>query len=332
MNADTDAMPELLFVGDREAVHLDARQIRYSADSGQRIRVRRGVYVDATWWRDASSIRRHLLRVQAVALTRPSRTVFGYWSAAAVWSYPSVSRWPDDVHVVVPPGCGAHSRCGVRFHRECLDARDVTRVGELTVTSPARTLVDLARTAPFSDAVIAIDAALADRRSPDDGCVSKVELFDAVSRMRRGAARARRVIEFADGGAANPGESLSRIAMLECGFESPEVQTEHPNPLGGRYFTDFEWPEHRVIGEFDGRGKYLKEEFLDGRTPGEVVYEEKTREDHLRAEGNSVVRWGWHELQQPGRLVALLSDAGVPYRRSTRRGASESLSEWSAPR
>ncbi|MCU1481964.1 MAG: hypothetical protein JWQ19_2750 [Subtercola sp.] len=314
MNTSESELPGLLVVGDATAVHLDARQIRHSADTGQRVRLRRGVYVGAEQWHAASAAARYRLRVEAAASTRRRPPVLGYWSAAAVWGYPRVGPWPDEVHVVVPRGTGAHSRSGIRFHREQLNDDEVTEVGGLTVTSPARTLVDLARTASFRDAVVAIDSALDVRRNAASGQVSKEQVMSAIFAQSRGAARATRAVQFANGRAVNPGESLSRILVLESGFPSPELQTEHANPDGGKYFTDFEWPRHRIVGEFDGRGKYLKDEFLQGRAPGDVVYAEKRREDHLRAEGNTVVRWGWHELHHPGLLVALLGSAGLPFR------------------
>jgi hypothetical protein len=45
-----------------------------------------------------------------------------------------------------------------------------------------------------------------------------------------------------------------------------------------------------VAGEFDGIDKYLKPEFLKGRTAAQAVVEEKLREDRIRATGAGVVR------------------------------------------
>ncbi|GGF20484.1 CTP synthase [Subtercola lobariae] len=314
-------LPEMLVVGAPGSMDMDAHRLHRSVKTGQRLRLRRGVYIDAECWREASPAERYLLRVHAVVRTRGAPPVLGYSSAAALWGYPRVSAWPVDVHVIVPPQLGAHSKYGIRFHREILDEADVAVRASIELTSPARTLINIARTQSFGHAVVAVDAALNTRRGLDEGRVTKTQLIEALNSSRHGAARALRVVEFAAGSSANPGETLSRIAIFEHGFVQPQLQTEHPNPDGGRYFTDFEWPECRLIGEFDGRGKYLKDELLAGRDPGEVVYEEKRREDHLRAEGNRVVRWGWRELQEPGRLVALLSAAGLPFR-SRNRGRS----------
>jgi hypothetical protein len=98
----------------------------------------------------------------------------------------------------------------------------------------------------------------------------------------------------------------------ELGFPAPELQVEHRAPDGGKYFTDFEWPAHRVIGEFDGKGKYLKDEYLGGRTPGEAMYDEKLREDSLRDEDNSVKRWGWDDAWKRTPIRVRLLAAGLP--------------------
>ncbi|UFS59305.1 hypothetical protein [Subtercola endophyticus] len=257
-----------------------------------------------------------------MARSRSRRPIFSYSSAAALWRFPRIGPWPADVHITDAPESGGHSRYGVRYHRERLCESDITVSNGFLVTTPARTIIDLARRASFREAVVAADAALNERRTPERGRVLKTELVEQAQSSLRGASRAGSVVSFADGRSANPGETLSRLVMLETGLIAPELQTEHPNPDGGKYFTDFEWPAYKIIGEFDGRGKYLKDEFLGGRAPGEVVYEEKRREDHLRAEGNTVARWGWRELHEPGRLLAMLSAAGVPYRSSRRAPGS----------
>jgi hypothetical protein len=95
----------------------------------------------------------------------------------------------------------------------------------------------------------------------------------------------------------------------------------HPSPIRGtRYFkTDFEWPELQKIGEFDGREKFLKDDMLGGRNPGQAVYDEKLREDALRAEGNDVARWGMPAVQRPAELRDALVRLGIPLTRGNMR-------------
>jgi hypothetical protein len=58
---------------------------------------------------------------------------------------------------------------------------------------------------------------------------------------------------------------------------------------------DFGWPERSAVGEFDGEVKFGRL-LRPGQDPGKVVFEEKIREDALRAQGLNVVRWTWREL------------------------------------
>jgi hypothetical protein len=69
--------------------------------------------------------------------------------------------------------------------------------------------------------------------------------------------------------------------------------------------VDFGWPEKRTIGEFDGKEKYGRL-LRPGRSPADAVYAEKLREDALRAEGLSMVRWGWDALPDFGPTAARL--------------------------
>jgi hypothetical protein len=50
--------------------------------------------------------------------------------------------------------------------------------------------------------------------------------------------------------------------------------------------TDFAWPEHKMLGEMDGKVKYGAL-LRPGETPTDAVFREKRREDRLR----EVTRW-----------------------------------------
>jgi hypothetical protein len=292
----------------------DARQARREVDLGHATRLRRGVFTTAERWRGNDPEQRYLDQIRAVVETRKHDPVVSHQSAAALWGIPLGRPWPRAVHVLARPDSHARSKNGVLVHRTEFALDEIVEIDGVLVTSPARTLLDLARTMSFADAVVALDHALNPERADPEVLVYADELCEALARggSARGLTRAQRAIDFARPNVANPGESLSRVAIFELGFPDPELQTRHRNPRGGWYFTDHEWLALRVIGEFDGKGKYLKEEYLRGRSPGEVVYEEKLREDHLRAEGFTVVRWGWAELTDRALLRRLLLAAGLP--------------------
>jgi hypothetical protein len=95
------------------------------------------------------------------------------------------------------------------------------------------------------------------------------------------------------------------------GLSSPILQQPFPREGGGNWWVDFWWPEFGVIGEFDGRMKYLDAALRGGRTADEVVYDEKRREDELRRHCRAFVRWGWDEARDPASLATILRVAGV---------------------
>ena len=184
-------------------------------------------------------------------------------------------------------------------------------------TSLARTVVDVARSSTFREGVAIADAALHGLRDHTGRAlrkpVDKGELLDELiaAGSRRGVAQARAVIDFADGASESPGESCSRVGFRILGLPAPLLQQEFRDRLGLIGFTDFWWPECRLMGEFDGGSKYTDLTFLRGRTPGRALADEKRREDRLRATGRGMSRWGWAIALSPPRLRVHLRDAGL---------------------
>ena len=99
--------------------------------------------------------------------------------------------------------------------------------------------------------------------------------------------------------------------MLTARIPAPDLQVPVVGASGRRYFADFYWADRRHIGEFDGAAKYTDPRFLQGRTPQQVLLDEKRREDDLRAAGYRVTRWDWETALSPVRLGALLRHAGI---------------------
>ena len=191
---------------------------------------------------------------------------------------PALGRDDRLVHVVVPGGRGRRRR-GVAVHANELDPADVVELDRLHVTSLARTAVDLASVLPLPYAVAAVDAALRARPAIE----SRVRELGEGTRGRT----VQRVLDLSDGRAESPGESLSRVAIGSHGLPAPQLQKwvgDTADPIGR---VDFLWPDHSVVGEFDGRGKYATRD---------DVWAEKLREDRLRAAGLEVVRWVWADV------------------------------------
>ncbi len=162
-------------------------------------------------------------------------------------------------------------------------------------TSLARTAADLARTVTLDRAVAFADAAL--RLG-----MPRSELDRQVQEAggRHGIGQLRFVAAFADKRAESVGESRSRLVIHQVGLPPPEPQYEIVDPATGVILArcDFGWEEHRTVGEFDGKIKYGRL-LKPGQNPGDVVYDEKLREDMLRDLGHEVARWTSPDLGRP---------------------------------
>jgi len=294
-----------------ERSHLFAR-----VRSGELLPLYRGVYVAATQWSAMDRHARYRARVKAAAAFAAEDVMFSHFSAAALWRLAMVGPWPSQAHTLVPAADGGRSNA--MFRRHAVGVRDDgQRIDGLSVTSLARTVVDLARLLPFGPAVVIADAAL--RRTPHQVAgvprtsLTPGDLFAELAHvpLRAGSAKARAVIEFADGAADRPGESMSRVNIRLARLTMPVLQAKLAGVSGKVYTVDFWWPTFKRIGEFDGKLKYTDPEFLGGRTPAEALYDEKIREDDLRDAGYGFSRWPWEVAVSMTRLRALLVAAGI---------------------
>jgi hypothetical protein len=300
--------------GDRAEFFRRARQREF-------VPLFRGVFVRAEFWGSLSGDERYRELVKAAgaagaALRNASKPVFSNHSAAALWRLAWIGAWPDRAHTVEPIAAGGRSNAMFIRHTGGVPD-DLVEIDGVEVTALARTVVDLARTETFGRAVTLADSALRRTLHPIDGLprtsLTREELAAELDRvpMRHGSAKARRVIEFADGAADRPGESMSRVSMRVARLPPPQLQVELAGASGRIWTVDFWWPSANLIGEFDGRHKYTEPEFLRGRTPQQAVYDEKLREDDLRAAGYLVRRWPWKIALSPELLQDVLVGAGL---------------------
>lgn len=280
---------------------------------GELVRVERGAYVASSAWADAKPWERYRLRCLAVARARPD-AVLCHAAAAAIWGVPLLLRGARRVDVLASGPDAGRVSGAVHYRGTRAPDAHIASVDGVLVTDLPRTLAELASRTSFAEGVVVMDWAAGlggDGRGPRvaapliEECAAQLELV-------RGARRLARVLSFADGRAGSPGESLSRVRMLELGFVIPELQYEFRLDTGRRAVADFRWSRQRVVGEYDGIAKYRAAEFRRGRTPEQVVVEEKLREDALRRQGEGVVRWIWDDLWAPRRFAALLAEHGVP--------------------
>lgn len=280
-------------------------------------RLRRGVYVASPEWEKASREDRHVLAIDAVAATRRSQPVFSHISAAILWGIPIVGRHLHHVHLAACGRSVARSKNGVVWHHEAVADEEIVELDGRFVTSYQRTLIDLARMLPFTAAVAALDhgcrGQTTDRSGEPIHGTPQEELAEALTGLGAvsGIRRARASLDFVDVRSGSPGESVSRANMHLLHFPRPELQMRFARADGGVDVTDFDWPEHRAFGEFDGLGKYVKPEFMNGRTEREVVMAEKERENRIRKHRPFGARWDWRIAIDPNLLRTELMQAGL---------------------
>lgn len=277
--------PKLLFRSDLLASGTTADEIRHALRAGRLRLVTRGVYVDGA--AESNPVAMHRLRARATA---GSSTVISHVSAAVMHGF---DLWDVDlsrVHVGREQASGGRRTERLHLHTTSFGPGEIETVAGVQVTSVARTVVDLARTLPAEQAVVAGDSAV--RRYP--GAVASFPAVLASARNRNGVATARRITQFLDGRSESAGESLSRLRMSAVGLPAPALQVELRTAAGAFVARpDFYWEDVGVVGEFDGRGKYGSGE---PDATAEIVHKEKLREDAMRALGLEVVRWTWRDL------------------------------------
>lgn len=292
------------------------RAVRRSAERGSAVRVARGRFLPVGQWSGLDRDGQYKAKIHAWVETTRTPQVFSHWSAAALWGYPIIGAWPNRIHVTLGLRSGQRSTRGVARHLAVLGDDDVMEFDGLLVTSPFRTIVDLARVAGFASGVAACDYALApiDRLTSPLMHLEREALAEAAEKLTGlpGVRRLRSVVEFADGRSGSPGESLSRVVISRLHLPAPELQFEVVDRDGQGWHCDFGWPGHSLLGEFDGMVKYTRDRYLEGREVAEVVIEEKLREDAIRlATGFGMARWTWPVVSDPAHLQKLLATAGL---------------------
>ena len=167
-----------------------------------------------------------------------------HWSAAALlglWTPP-----PTIVDVTVDSSSAA-TNSGVHVHRSrILKSHDVWIRRGLPVTSPARTLLDLAPTATDRQLELAFDRAITERT------LSPSHVADLLTRAggHRGRARLTALLDHErDASTLTRSQAEERMLALirQAGLPEPQV-----NAAYGAYTLDFYWPQARLVVEVDG--------------------------------------------------------------------------------
>ncbi|MFN0063653.1 MAG: DUF559 domain-containing protein [Myxococcaceae bacterium] len=234
-------------------------------------------------------------RAMAAALWAGSDAVVSHISAARLWGLLDPLGAP--VHVTTR----RHLRrpaSWIVLHRAPLE-RSMQRIRHgVPVTSPARTLFDLA-----SDSSVDLESLLED--AARRGLVTRRELLSLEhalpSQGKSGAARFRKILSRQKDEAFRSRSALEQWALrtfANARLPRPRVQYPIQTPSGVVAVVDFAWPESRVLVEADGY------RFHSGRSAWE---NDLDRHNALVSAGWRPLRLTWQALRhhQP-RTLALL--------------------------
>jgi hypothetical protein len=280
-----DVQEGVLRHADLRRLGLTQQQIQHRREAGRLIDLH--PYVYAVGHTRISVLGRRL----AAVWTYGAAAVLSHRAAAAAWGLRSSGG--GDVEVTVPTTAGLSQRAGTRLRRTGRPL-ETTRLGLLPVTTPSRTLLDLAAVVPPHGVEAALKQA------------DLLELFDLRALEAVAAAhprhRGRKVLArlLAEARASELTLTLSELedrfrALCDAhGLPRPAVNAR---PLGFR--VDFLWPAVRLVVEVDGWRAHRTRAAFEA---------DRARDQALTAAGFRVMRFTYRQVTgEPDAVAATLA-------------------------
>jgi very-short-patch-repair endonuclease len=217
---------------------------------------------------------------EIAALLACRKGVLSHWTAA-ILTLPLQSQYAGEgVDVTIADAARRGRRPGIRAHRGRLAPEEVTRVDGLPVTTPLRTLLDLARVATARELEQTLAAA---ERA---GLLDRNRLAARLERHGRqpGTLRLRRLLGGDTSLVFTRSEAEERLLGLvrAGGLPDPEV-----NVSVHGWELDFYWRRSRLAVEVDGYAWHGS---------ARAFLRDRQRDAALAAAGIQVVRLGWHQI------------------------------------
>jgi len=230
-----------------------------------------------TWCRAA------LLYVCPAAISGPS--------AAALFGVTDMTGTP--IEVTVSPARRVQP-LNLLVVRSRLTDSDLRQVSGLMVTTPERTVFDLARRLGRDDAVVAIDAMLHRHLTTADDCAA----YALDNFTLPGSRRVIAVLHLVDKRSASPMESRLRLVFVDAGLPRPESQVDVRDATGGLIaWLDFAYRDWRIGIEYDG----------DHHRDRSTFRRDIARMNALAALGWTIIRVTADDIRNPANLIAQLT-------------------------
>jgi very-short-patch-repair endonuclease len=247
---------------------LDRRAINRLVARGWLRRVHRGVYLVG----HAATV--PLMRETAALLAYTPSALLAHRSSLVIWAIcpPSDAL---DVHVLVR-GRKCRPRDGIAVHRsDDLHEVDVGRRHGLSLTMPARALLEAASDMDSHELERAVDEALALGLTDRPALLAVTERYPRL----RGVKILRELADPNKASEITKSRAEAAYASLLRKVKAPPSQTQYPI---GPYKADRAWPELKLVVEIDG---------VRFHRDGKRMEEDNARQDFMRHLGHAVTRF-----------------------------------------
>jgi very-short-patch-repair endonuclease len=265
------------------AVGLSRRAIAHRVSTGRLQRVHRGVYL-------LGPVRGPRAAEWAAILACGPRAVLSHRTALALWG---LGDGPPDGDVEITHPRSGRDHDGVRRRRsERIDDRDRAVLHDLPVTSPTRTLLDLASSMRRWELERLIEEAQLRHLAGRDDLYAALER----GRGRTGAPAFRAALAREDEPKLTRSQAERRLLDLIRAARLPGPET---NVSLARYEVDFLWREQRLVVEVDGFAYHSSRAAFE---------RDRLRDAELQAMGYRILRVTWRRLvDEPEALLAQIA-------------------------
>ena len=170
--------------------------------------------------------------------------------------------WLDQdwrIHIARPANCCKPRRRNVVGHQLSFSAGEVVMFDGVSLTSPARTWLDLASVLSIDELIAAGDSIVVEHGEgfpvPRQRLASIADLRSIVTKHpgMRGVKKARHALDLIRVGADSAPETAMRLALIRAGLPEPVLNVVLRNGLGlPVVWPDAAYPEHRIALQYDG--------------------------------------------------------------------------------
>jgi very-short-patch-repair endonuclease len=228
----------------RQAVALgvSSRQIQHRTSQGRWDSPLRAVYRIVGSGDDRQAL-------MAAALWAGDGALLSHGAAGAAWGIEGVRSRKPELWVPMP----RNPRCDdVIVHRgERLDRADRTTLGAIPITTPVRTLIDIAARLEDDRLLAAMESIFRRRLGTPERLAARLSALRDSGRP--GAGRLAGLLD--QRGHGDPLESVLEAKVWRLLADTPTrrpVRQHWVTTPAGRYRLDFAWPDHRLALECDG--------------------------------------------------------------------------------